>query len=157
MYRHTRHTFSPELWPSCLGCEMSAVAESLLDRERWPLWPYTAMCVCETLCVGVYCMHVSLCLLLQGGGGEGGGRNYSEREREREMEKRAFGAPCPALAWFLRIPCRNCSVISFTSHSFSWLGVKHMRAHTGPSPQHTRGPNMSRLIYLILWFSKNIM
>lgn len=42
------------------------------------------MCVCETLCVGVYCMHVSLCLLLQGGGGEGGaGITVRERERER--------------------------------------------------------------------------
>ena len=92
------------------------------------------------MCIVCMCLCVCFCR------GKGG-RQELQCEREREMEKRAFGAPCPALAWFLHIPCRKCSVISFTPHSFSSLGVKHMHAHTGPSPQHARGPNMSRLIY----------
>lgn len=95
------------------------------QREITPLAIYC--CVCTTVCV--CCMYVSLCALSVGGRGS---RYYSERE-EKEIEKRPFGAPCPVLAWFLRIPCRNWSVISFTPHSFSSLLTKHAHTQAHPS------------------------
>lgn len=61
-----------------------------------------------------------------------GGTNYNEREGKKKMEgKGAFGAPCPALAWFLRVPRGHRGAI-FSAPPFFLLTV-------GESPRtHTR-------------------
>lgn len=83
-------------------CNVSCSRVFIGQREITPLAIYYYMCmtVCAWLCVLHACVFVCASV------GGMGSTHYSEREKEMEG-KRAFGAPCPVLAWFLCIPCRN--------------------------------------------------
>lgn len=95
-----------------------------IGQRELSLWLYT------TLCVGLSVWHACVFVCARRAGG--GHKLQWERKNKKEIEsKRALGAPCPVLAWFLCGPRGHRSAIFSTPHSFSSLWVKHMHAHAG--------------------------
>lgn len=131
--RHTWHTFTPELWPRCLGRQMSAVRESLLDWGRYHRpsgYMLLHRTVCLVLCAESAFVRTRVC--------KGVGITVGDKKDGRE---RAFGSARPSLAWFLCVACSN-----FKAQSFLLVLLAF-----GKSRALTFSPNVPCSTYSRLW------